>query len=406
MSDIKLRFKKWRWPLLIAVVSLSGYLLIELWLGPHVDAYRVKKEELIQSIVANGKVIMPRQVEILSKYNGIVSELSVVEGDSIKIGQLLIKLENRDGRVGIEKAKIATKLAEAVFKKINEQTQAGSELALSRANASLENAKKEYARVNELVSKKLVSQNQAIDALSNLTIAHSQLSTVLFQMKSTRGKGSDFARAKLALAKARANERIEMRKVAVREIRSRTSGILLSNKLARGDKVMPGKTLMVISTSIKPRLLVKLYEKNMPDIKLGQFVTVVEEMHPEQHFDAILSVINPAINDDQKLVELEFEINNPPGFLDHDMSVSLELQVSGGKNILSLPVSYIYQKEGAAPWVMILDNNRAQRKPVKLGVRGKDKIEILEGLVEGNDVLPVTGYKIDEGKRFRLAQPG
>jgi HlyD family secretion protein len=55
---------------------------------------------------------------------------------------------------------------------------------------------------------------------------------------------------------------------------------------------------------------------------------------------------------------------------------------------------------------MVVENGRAQRRTVKLGVRGKDKVEILEGLREGDFVLPATAAEVEEGKRLRLARAG
>lgn len=173
MIELKLKFKKWRWPALLSTVALafSAYWLAQVWLGPQVDGYAVAKDELIQTVVANGKVELPQAVEISTRLNGKVAEVNVTEGASVSAGQVLLTLESKIDRGTIEKARAARALAEARFRKISEQTQAGSEQSIKRAKTNLEDRKKQYARSRELAAKGFVGQDHASDALRNLTIA-------------------------------------------------------------------------------------------------------------------------------------------------------------------------------------------------------------------------------------------
>ncbi len=403
-----MKFRKWRWPALFitVILALSAYWFTQEWLGPRVDGYAVVKEEMVQTIVAGGKVELPSGVEISSREKGRVAELKVAAGDTVSAGQVLLTLESRDDRGAIDRARAATAQAEARFRKISELTQAGSEQSLGRAKAAVEKAKKHYARVNELAAKGYVSPDQSGDALRNLTIAQSQLTTAQFQAKATRARGSDYALAEIALNKARANERAARGKKEGRVIRAEFAGVLTACKVARGDAVLPGKTLMVISPAGKASLLVQLDEKNARDLKPGQLATVAVDAHPGQRFIAALSDIRPLADAATGTVALRFDAHNPPDFLSQDMQVSLAIEVSRRADALSVPASAIRDAESGQPWVMVVDHGRAQRRTVKLGVQASDKIEILDGLREGDFVLPATGTAVEEGKRLRLARAG
>lgn len=401
-----MKLVKWRWPALFCIVMLAlcGYWLIQVWLGPQVVGIPVVKEELIQTVLASGKVELPPSVEISSKLSGKVTDVKVVAGDFVSVGQILLTLENKVDRGAIKKAGAVTAQADARFRKISEQTQAGSEHSIQLAKTSLHNRKKQYARTRELAAKGYVSQDQASDALRNLTVAQSQLATAEFQAKANRAKGSEYALAEIALNKARANERAARDRTGTLEIASESAGVMISCKVERGDMVLPGKILMAISPAGKARLLVQLDEKNIRDIKLGQKATVAADGHPDLRFYATLSYINSAIDTARGIVELTFDAINPPGYLLQDMAVSLAIEVSRRRDALTVPATSIRNAEGTEPWVMVVDNGRSQRRTVRLGVREKNKIEIIEGLREGDFVLPATGFEIEEGKRLRLAR--
>jgi HlyD family secretion protein len=407
LIEIKLKFKKSRWPVFISIVALSGYWLMQEWLGSKVEGYSVVKEELVQSVVAGGKVEFPSGIEISSRVNGKVAGVMVAQGAAVSAGQILLTLENKEDRGALEKARAATAQAEARFRKISEQTQAGSEQSLNSAKSALDKAKTQYARVSELAARGYVSQAQTSDALRNLTIAQSQLATLQFQAKTTRAKGSDYALPEIVLNKARAYERAARDKSASRVIKAASAGVLTSCKVARGEVVLPGKTLLVITPVGKTRLLVQLEEKNMRDLKLGQTATVVAaDAYPDQRFNAALNYINPEADTARSTVDLKFDAINPPDYLSQGMSVSLEIEVSRRADALPVPATAIRNAEGFEPWVMFVDGGRAQRRTVRPGVRAKDKIEILEGLHEGDFVLLATGAEVEEGKRLRLARAG
>ncbi len=386
------------------MLALSAYWLMQLWLGPQIVGFSVKREELIQTVVANGKVELPEPVEIVSQSNGNISAVNVEAGQSVSAGQVLLAFASKNDRGLIERAKVATALAEARFKKVSELTHAGSEQSLRRAKASVDSAKKQYARSRELAAKGFVSQEQASDVLRNLTIAQSQLATAQFQAKTNRAKGSDYALAELALNKARAYERALRDKPGNSVIKSETDGLLTSCNVAAGEKVMPGKKLLVISPTGTTHLILQLDENNRRDLKLGQQARIVAEGHSEQGFSAVISAISPATDPAQGKFAVKLDTLQSPEFLRQDMPVSAEIEVTRHADALSLPLAAVRDADSAEPWVMVLDNGRAQRRQVKLGVRDKVRVEVLDGLHENELVFPATGFAVPEGKRIRLAR--
>jgi HlyD family secretion protein len=405
LDKIKSKLKQLGWIKYagLLVLALLAYWLVQFWLGPKVPGYVVTKGELIQTVVASGRVESPARVEISSKITGKVVSIPVAEGQKVKAGETLIEMERGDERATVAQARAAVAQAEARLQQIRELTQPVTEQTLKQAQTTLDIANKQYARSKELSAQGFVSQAQLDDSLRSLDIAKSQLASAELQVQSFKEDGSDYALAEAALNQARANEHVAQAKLGNTVIKAVSDGILISRAVEQGNVVMPGKMLMVMSPGGKTQLIVQIDEKNMRYLKLGQHALVVADAYPGQRFDAVLVYINPAVDATRGSVETKLDVLTPPDFLRQDMTVSVDIEVAHRADALTLSVAAIRDGAGAEPWVMVLDNGRIKRRTVKLGVRGDSRVEILDGLREGDEVLPATGvvpYK--EGKRLRI----
>ena len=400
-DEIELKLTLGRWPLLliIGVLALSAYWITQFWLGPQVVGLTVAKEVLTQTVVTSGKLELLQPINIISQHNGKVTAVNVKQGQYVKAGQTLYTLENKDDRGSIQKARAAIAQAEARFKKISESTHAGSEQSLRSANVAVDKAKKQYARYTELTAKGLVSYEQSSDAIRNLAIAQSQLASAQFLAKASRAKGSEYVLAEIALSKARAFEKNLREKSGIRSIVAEQAGILIASHISAGSRVTTGKKLMVLSPTGKVNLALQLDAQIKSELKPGQQVWLAAEGHIDQRFSAEISAANG-----QGLVEVAFTSKQPADFLQQDKLVSVEIELNRRADTLSLSMSAIRNVDSAEPWVMVSDNGRAQRRVVKLGMRVKSRVEVLEGLRENELVFPATGLEVLEGKRVRLAR--
>lgn len=404
-EEFKLKFNMPGWTAYAAILVsvLLAYWLTQVWLGPTVSGFPVVKGDLIQTIAASGKIQAPVRIEVVSKINGKVASIPVASGQAVRAGQTLIALENKAECANAEKARVALVQATARLRKITELTQSGSAQSLLKAQTTLDKARKQHARNSELAQKGYVGQDLLSDSLRNLAIAQSQLATVQFQAKSSRGNGSDYALAEAALNKARANERVAREQLGNTMIKAVSDGILISRHIEQGSEVLAGKTLMVLSAGGKTQLIARTDGKNFSYLKSGQQAVVVADAYAGQRFNAELSNVNPAFDAMGGSVELKFDIAAPPDYLRQDMKVSLDIEVARRTDALCIATVAIRDETGAEPWVMVVEEGRAQRRMVKLGVRGDARVEILDGLREGDFVLPATGFEVEEGKRIRLA---
>jgi HlyD family secretion protein len=102
-------------------------------------------------------------------------------------------------------------------------------------------------------------------------------------------------------------------------------------------------------------------------------------------------------------VQVKLAVAEPPAFLRQDMTVSVDIEVARHAGALSLTTEAVHDAASPAPWVMVVADGRARRRPVRLGIRGDSRVEVVEGLNEGDLVLPANGVQMAEGARVRAS---
>lgn len=395
---------KWRWPALAlaAVLAAAGYMLIPTLLGPKLAALAVTKSKLVQTVVASGHVESPARIEIGAQVIGQVVSVPVTEGQAVKAGDILIALDDHDERAAVQQARAAVDQAEARVRQLRELTRPLAEQALAQAEANLANVRKQYERTLELTAKGFLGKAQQDEAERNLQVAKSQVETARLQVQSTRADGTDFAIAQTSLAQAQASLQAAQAKLGHTAIAAPVAGTLISRNVERGDVVQPGKNLMVLSPAGSTQLVVQIDEKNLRYLATGQPALAAADAYPGKKFPAQLAFINPGIDATRGSVEVKLNVPDPPDYLRQDMTVSVDIEVARLDSALSLPLEAIHDAAGTAPWVMRVVNGHTEKRPVKLGVRGDARVEIRDGLAEGDLVLPASGRPIVEGARVRI----
>jgi len=388
----------------LAVVGLAGVYGLAQWLlGPKLPAYVVAKGDVLQTIVASGRVETPLRVDIGSQITGTVATIPVAEGQSVKARQLLIALEDSEAKASVAAARALVVQAQARLKQIREVALPAAQQALRRAQANLLNSRKQYERVRELKATGIVSQSQFDDAATNLELAESEVRTAQLQVQTNQPDGGDYLVATTTLQQAQASLGAALAKVSYTRIEAPVDGTLIARDVERGDVVQPGKALMVLSPAGHTQLVVQIDEKNLANLRLGQRALASADAYPDRQFSAEVVYMNPAVDAARGSVEVKLDVSVPPAYLRQDMTVSVDIEVARRANTLLLAAEAVHDSGSTAPWVMKIDGGKARRQPVTLGARGTGKVEILQGLQAGDLVISSINGKVPEGKRVRAA---
>ena len=386
---------------ILVIVIIVAYLSRNIILGKPVEAYAATVGDLTQTVVASGRVMTPQRISIAAETTGRVNAIPVLEGQTVKRGQLLIQLNNLDERASMAQATANVSQAEAKLRQLHEVALPAALQNLKQAQTNAEQARKQYERTRELQARGFFSQAQLDEAKRNYDVINSQVSAARLQVKSNQPTGSDLAVAAAAVAQANASLRLAQVKLNEDAILAPADGTLISRSVEPGDIVQAGKELMVLAANGETQILVQLDEKNLAKLALGQKVLGSADAYADQSFDAVVSYINPGVDATRGSVEVKLLVANPPAYLRQDMTVSVDIETARRSGALTIPTGAIHDASSNAPWVLVVRNKRTVRQPVKLGLRGDNSVEVLTGIKAGEAVILTALGTITADMRVR-----
>jgi HlyD family secretion protein len=121
-----------------------------------------------------------------------------------------------------------------------------------------------------------------------------------------------------------------------------------------------------------------------------------------------VALVAPAVDPLRGTVEVRLDVPAPPPILRADMTVSITVEVGRREAALVVAAEAVRDPTGE-PWVVAIAGGRAERRGVRLGLRGDGLVEVLEGLGAGEAVVaPAAGF-VAPGERVRarpLPAPG
>ncbi len=383
------------------VLAAALYLLRNVLLGTPTPVYTATQAELVQTVVASGRVVSPQRVTVALQGSGRVLRVAVAQGQTVERGQLLIELDNSDARATLAQASAAVAQAQARVRQLREVSQPLATQALAQAQATALQARKVLLRDRELVAQGFISQAALDDAQRAADVASSQVTSAQAQAQTNTPGGSDTALAQAALAQALAGQQLASVKLAQGQVLAPSGGVLISRDVEVGDIVQPGQALMVLAAAGQTQVLVQIDEKNLSKIALGQKALGSADAFANQRFDAVVSYINPGVDAARGSVEVKLTLAQPPAYLRQDMTVSIDIETARRTAAVVVPTSALEDAATDQPWVLVVRDKRAVKQVVTLGLRGDARVEVLSGIAAGEGVAPVSKTGVKAGQRVR-----
>lgn len=392
----------------VLVLALAGGLLLVRQRGTPVQLVPVARSGIVQSVVATGRLNAPARMDIAAEVTATVLEVRVREGDRVKAGTVLLRLSDAEARAGLQQAKAA--LLEARGRATQQSSVAApvASQAVVQAEASFIAAERDDQRARDLVAQGFYPQQKLDDARRALDTARSALQSARVQAQANQPNGIERTLAVTRVDQAEAAVAMAQARLARMAITSPVDAIVLTRSVEPGSMAQPGRVLLTLAAQGGTRIDANVDEKNLRLLSLGMAARAVADAYPGQSFDAQLNYIAPAVDPQRGTVEVRLAVPNPPAFLRPDMTVSVEMVGGSKKDALVLPSGAVRDADRETPWVLLYSDGQAVRAPVKLGLRGVGSVEIIDGLKEGEQVIPQT-EKAAPGDRVRpgpVAVPG
>jgi HlyD family secretion protein len=386
---------------MIVLLAVAGFRLR----GREVSAARVERRDLLQTVVATGRVATLARAEVGSQVVGTVAGVLVEIGSPVSSGQPLIRLRDEQERAALAQAEAVLTEAELRLAQLRRVDEPLTGQLLREAEANLLNSRSVYSRTVSLYETGVLSRAEQDEARRALTVAESQVERERLRLASSRPAGSDFQLAESRLAQSRAALSLARERLRQTIITSPGIGRVIGRSVEAGDVVQPGKPLMVISRPGRTQIIAQIDEKHLGQLLVGQDAKVSADAYPDKSFSARLSTLVPAVDPQRGTVEARFDVVDPPAYLVPDMTVSLEVQVGLKTGVLTLSSDAV-RESTTAPWVLVVRDGRALRQDVRVGMRGTATLEIVSGLSAGDAVVPPAESQVSAGQRVQVRASG
>ena len=426
-----------RW-ILISVVLLVVLLVVLQKVGAfgkdegiRVTAEKVVKRSIIEIVTASGKVYPEIEVKVSPDVSGEITELTVLEGDSVRRGQVLAKIY----------ADIYATQRDQAAASVNQQQAiaANSSAQIVALKATLDAAQKSYTRQKQLLDQKVISSSEFEQAESAFLSAKANYAAA---QQSIRGNQA-------AVISAQANLNKTNKDLSRTAVLSPMDGVISLLSVKKGERVvgnsmMAGTEMMRVADLSKIEVRVDVGENDIPKVHLGDSAVVEVDAYNKRKFKGIVTQIassnkgaatsSGSSSTDVTNYEVRVRIlpdsykdlldpKHPKSFpFRPGMSASADIQTRRHESVLSVPINAVATREKGTDKIVKdkTDNNdnnnkdnnnngpddnkkspddldevvfilqadkKVKKVVVKTDIQDINNIEILSGLKEGDMVI-------------------
>jgi len=365
---------------LIVVMYALGLMLRE---GPvEVATAVVQKYQPDQGLTilnASGYVEARRKATVAAKITGKVMELFVEEGMRVKEGQVLARLDDREAKARYESSRAELKVTLARIKELE---------------VNLKDAGRDLSRSKDLFSQGVASQENLDKAKAAVDRYRAQLSYL--------GEEVQAARARVVVAE---------RDLENCTIGSPFGGIVISKDAQIGEIVSPvsaggGFTRTGIATIVDMDSLeieVDVNESYIANVKIGQKVIATLDAYPDWKIPATVRTLIPSADRQKATVKVRIAFDELDPRILPDMGVKVAFTTGGvasqeNAQTVVVPKAAI-REDGGRSVVFVVRNDVVERRAVKTGSAAVDTIEVLAGLVDGEQVVVSGSGELNDGRK-------
>jgi RND family efflux transporter MFP subunit len=182
--------------------------------------------------------------------------------------------------------------------------------------------------------------------------------------------------------------------------RSPVSGFVLEKQAVRGMHVTPGQTLYKVADLSSVWVEADVYEREIALARVGQRATVTLDAYPGESFDGRATYIYPFVEENSRTVKVRFQFANPRGRLKPGMYTNVELTGDSGM-ALTIPADALL--DSGADRIVFVARGQGTFSPraVVIGRRFGDRVAIVQGLKEGEQVASGATFFLDSESQLR-----
>jgi HlyD family secretion protein len=412
--------KRWLWIAGVLILALTVVAVVKKRSQGNTKVTVVKSEKrsIVETVVANGKIQPETEVVISSEVSGKILELPFKEGDKVKEGDLLVKINPDLALAALDRAEAASNNARA--------NEASASARLVQAKAQLRNAQLSFNRSQKLFDEGAISESEYDNALASFETAQAEVTAAEESVKA----------AKYSVQSALASVKEARDSYSRTTIFSPMNGTISRLSVEVGEQVvgamqMTGTEIMRVANLDIMEVLVDVNESDIVRVAFGDSAIIEVDAYVNRKFDGVVTEIansakSQGVTADQvtnfevkvRIVPESYEdLVDPenPGLSPFrpGMNATVDIITETKKNVISVPIESVTTRvdtakkekvstvdrlvgekntENEDPFNVVFllsDDGKAQIQVVETGIQDDKYIEIKRGIQA--DVQVISG---------------
>ncbi|MEO6132578.1 MAG: efflux RND transporter periplasmic adaptor subunit [Saprospiraceae bacterium] len=447
MTNTKKKSSKW---IIWALVGLLVILIIGAIIkarkkpkGEPVESEKVMLRDIREIVSASGKIFPEKEVKISSDVSGEIVELYVKEGDSIKAGQVLARIDQEAYASAAESAGANVNVLKSELSKSKSAID-NAKAQAEQIRSQVETAKRTNDRNKKLRADGVISAQDMENSQSSLDQLEASLRSAEANYQSAV---NGFKSAEYSVVSSQANYREISTNLHRATIIAPTSGIVSKLNVEKGERVvgtiqMTGTEMMRIANFNSMEVQVEVSENDILRVSVGDTTDIEVDAYLDKKFKGIVTEMASSASNTGALGQAQLTSDQVTNFivkirilqdsysnLDDKrmpfrpgMSASVDINTNTERDVVTIPIQAVTTREKDIEKtdsatvkksnvndeidevVFVYESDTARMVKVKTGIQDNEYIQVLDGLKAGEEIITgpysIVSRKLKNGLRL------
>lgn len=350
--------------------------------------------------------LQPLEEAVVSfEVGGRVTELNRMEGDSVKAGDVLARVNAQDYSLQVASSNATVQQTAASLSKVNngarEQEVIQARLVVEKATTAFKKIQDDFKRIEKLYLEKAISKSEYENAQNGLTLAEKDLQNAQqsysLVTQGARAEDKDLSRA--SYNQAVIAKEVAATTLAKAQLRAPISGTIMAKLSSTGTLVSPGTPVYQVGNIDTLKVVLPVPDREISSWKEGETLSL--DLYGQKREAKVVKVF-PATNQSTGTIGVEVQLANPK----HDWfagQVVKAIKTMKGQEGIYVPVEAVLSRGQNDAHVFVNAGGKAVKTAVAIGRLTNDRLEIKSGLKVGDELIVKGVDRLFDGDAIEVA---
>ncbi len=376
--------KTWKW---VALFILAAALIYRMKFAPTpVMVHAVGQAAIVAESMGTGTLEPRIKTTISPRIQERLAEVLVDQGDKVKAGQLLARLDDGELKMQVEVTEAALAAARATVERVRVDE--------ARAHAVEQQARQNHKRTSELFGAKINSQSEFDKSIEELRIAESGLQLAL----------AATTEAQQQIITAEKNLAYQRERLGFAQILSPYDGLVTRRDRDPGGIVVPGGSILQLISTDEIWVSAWVDETASAGLATGQTARVVFRSEPGKVYSGEVARLGRETDRETREFLVDVRVRELPPNWTIGQRAEVFIETGRKPQALVVPQQFL-QWRGGRPGVFVAEHGKAAWRDVTPGLRGREAVEVTHGLTAGEQVVAPADPKqppLNSGQRVTV----